>query len=256
MSKSQIIGVIIYFITTAFSLARADQPKLVIVDNDFTGPPDTLDDLRSALMFLDNPNVKVLGFTVVTGNGWRNEEVAHLLRLEEIASRCDVPVIPGAVTPFLNTLQTTREWERHYSHRYMGAWDTKEQRPWEANYSPHEKDFVPQIPEELPKLQPARESAVEFLIKQVHAYPHQISVFAGGPAILVDRSLITESRDGYFDVVVDPQKADYGAVKVSCQNALIDGQSKVQIVTAFDYGRFKSLFVDSMIGPKPKISSN
>lgn len=75
-------------------------------------------------------------------------------------------------------------------------------------------------------------------------------------AILIDRSLITESRDAYIDVVVDPQKVDYGAVKVSCQNALIDGQSKVRIVTAFDYGRFKSLFVDSMIGPKPKTSSN
>ena len=109
------------------------------------GLPDTLSDLRSALMFLDNPNVKVLGFTVVIGNGWRNEEVAHLLRLEEIASRCDVPVIPGAVTPLVNTLQTTREWERHYSHRYMGAWDTKDQRPWETKYSPHERDFVPQI---------------------------------------------------------------------------------------------------------------
>jgi hypothetical protein len=55
------------------------------------------------------------------------------------------------------------------------------------------------------------------------------------------------------DVVVDHQKVDYGAIKVSCQNALIDGQSKVRIVTAFDYGRFKSLFVDSMIGPKPKL---
>jgi purine nucleosidase len=363
MSKSQIIGVIIYLIVSAFSLARADEPKQVIVDNDFTGPPDTLDDLRSALMFLDNANVKVLGFTVVTGNGWRNEEVAHLLRLEEIASRCDVPVIPGAVTPLLNTLQTTREWEGHYSHRYMGAWDTKDQRHWESNYSPHERDFVPQIPEELPKLQPARETAVEFLIKQVHAYPHKISIFAGGPltnialavradpefvglvkellffggartltqpdfnfrfdpeaaqivvganwpniisvcdvtygksikleqsdlakigagntpsgvyvvnfshddvgtnnlwdeicaAILIDRSLITESQDAYIDVVVDPQKVDYGAVKVSCRNALIDGQSKVRIVTAFDYGRFKALFVDSMIGPKPKAFSN
>jgi inosine-uridine nucleoside N-ribohydrolase len=85
-------------------LARADEPNLVIVDNDFTGPPDTLSDLRSALMFLANPNVKVLGFTVVTGDGWRDEEVAHLLRLEEIVSRKDLPpVVPGAVTPLANS---------------------------------------------------------------------------------------------------------------------------------------------------------
>ncbi len=75
-------------------------------------------------------------------------------------------------------------------------------------------------------------------------------------AILIDRSLITESLDAYIDVVVDHQKVDYGAVKLSCQNALIDGQSKVRIVTAIDYGRFKSLFVDSMIGPNAKASSN
>jgi hypothetical protein len=100
-----------------FSFARADEPKLVIVDNDFTGPPDTLSDLRSALMFLKNPNFKVLGFTVVTGDGWRNEEVAHLLRLEEIVSRCDVPVIPGAVTPLVNTLQDKQAWEKRYPEK-------------------------------------------------------------------------------------------------------------------------------------------
>src|ERR1700745_764706 len=110
-----------------FSLARADEPKLVIVDNDFTGPPDTLSDLRSALMFLENPNLKVLGFTVVTGDGWRNEEVAHLLRLEEIVSRCDVPVIPGAVTPLVNTPQDKQAWENRYPEKkkknfYWGAW--------------------------------------------------------------------------------------------------------------------------------------
>jgi hypothetical protein len=97
-----------------FSLARADEPKLVIVDNDFTGYPATLSDLRSALMFLENPSFKVLGFTVVTGNAWRDEEVAHLLLLEEIVSRCDVPVIPGAVTPLINTMQDEQAWEKRY----------------------------------------------------------------------------------------------------------------------------------------------
>ena len=69
----------------------------------------------------------MLGFTVVTGNGWRNEEVAHLLRLEEIASRTDVPVIP-------------------------------EQRPWEHAYEPHKDDLSPPIPEGLPTVQPTQES--------------------------------------------------------------------------------------------------
>ena len=335
------------------SIARADEAKLVIVDNDFTGPPDTLSDLRSALMFLDNSNVKVIGFTVVTGDGWRNEEVAHLFRLEEIASRSDVPVIPGAVTPLVNTIQDTHEWEKQYGHiTYKGAWDSKEERTGEPDYSPHEADFVPPIPEGLPNIHPAQELAADFMIRQVHAHPHEISIFAGGPltdialavrtdpefaslvkelvfmgaarppnrpdfnvrfdpeaarivlgahwpsitsvgdvtyqivleqidvdaisaahtpvgdfvvkysgsdvskahlwdelcaAVLIDPTLVREADDEYIDVVVDHQK-DYGAIRLNCHSALIEGQAKVRIVHKIDVNRFKSEFVDSMVG--------
>jgi inosine-uridine nucleoside N-ribohydrolase len=347
-----------------FSLARADEPKLVIVDNDFTGPPDTLSDLRSALMFLENPNFKVLGFTVVTGDGWRNEEMAHLLRLEEIVSRCDVPVIPGAVTPLVNTRQDKQTWEKRYPEKkgkYWGAWDTKEDRKsWEPDYTPHDANVVPPIPEGLPCIQPSNEFAPEFMIRQVHAHPNEISIFAGGPltnialavrtdpefaslvkelvffgaaspptapdfntrfdpeaarivlgahwqsitavcaitysiklekadidkisaahtllgdfvvrysgidvdntdlwdeigaAILIDPTLITHSDNSYVDIEVDHQK-DYGAVRLDSDTALIEGQSKLRIVNAIDVGRFKSLFVDSMIGASAKVSSN
>ncbi|PWT82399.1 MAG: hypothetical protein C5B58_08335 [Acidobacteria bacterium] len=187
-----------------FSLARADEPKLVIVDNDFTGPPDTLSDLRSALMFLENPNFKVLGFTVVTGDGWRNEEVAHLLRLEEIVSRCDVPVIPGAVTPLVNTPQDKQAWEKRYPEKkkknfYWGAWDTKEDRPWELEYTPHDANVVPPIPEGLPCVCPSEELAPDFMIRQVHAHPHEISIFAGGP--LTDLNLAVRMDPEFASLV-------------------------------------------------------
>jgi inosine-uridine nucleoside N-ribohydrolase len=313
-------------------------------------------------MFLENAKFKVLGFTVVTGDGWRNEEMAHLLRLEEIASRCDVPVIPGAVTPLVNTLQDTHAWEKRFQEiSYKGAWDTKEaRRSWEPDYSPHEENFVPPIPEGLPCLQPAEGFAPEFMIRQVHAHPHEISILAGGPltdialavrtdpefaglvkelvflgavrpptspdfntrfdpeaarivlaahwpsitavceltyhiklekadidkisaahtpigdfvvkysgldvgktnlwdeicaAILIDPTLITNSDDQYADVVIDHQK-DYGAVRLDSDNALIEGQSKLRIVNTIDVGRFKSQFVNSMIGLNAKASSN
>jgi inosine-uridine nucleoside N-ribohydrolase len=348
---------------TLFSLARADEPKLVIVDNDFTGPPDTLSDLRSALMFLENPNFKVLGFTVVTGDGWRNEEVAHLLRLEEIVSRSDVPVIPGAVTPLVNTLQDKQALEKRYPEkkgRYWGAWDTKEDRPWEPDYTPHDPNVVPPIREGPPRVHPSDELAPEFMIRQVHAHPHEISIFAGGPltnialavrtdsefaslvkelvflgaarpptdpdfntrfdpeaarivlgahwqsitaicavtysiklenadidkisaartpigdfvfrysgldvnktnlwdeicaAILIDPTLITKFDYQYVDVVTDHQQ-DYGAVRLDPDNALIEGQSKLRFVNAIDVDRFKSLFIDSMIGTNAKAPSN
>src|SRR5271169_2688129 len=79
------------FVTRGF--AAGGQPQLVIADNDFNGPPNTLSNLRAALMFLESSEVKVLGFTVVTGDGWRDEEVAHTLRLLEIAGCKDIPVV-------------------------------------------------------------------------------------------------------------------------------------------------------------------
>ncbi|PWT82400.1 MAG: hypothetical protein C5B58_08340 [Acidobacteria bacterium] len=73
-------------------------------------------------------------------------------------------------------------------------------------------------------------------------------------AILVDPTLITHSGDSYVDIVVDHQQ-DYGAVRLDSDNALIERQSKLRIVDAIDVGRFKSLFIDSMIGTKAKASS-
>jgi purine nucleosidase len=78
-----------------------ESPRLVIFDNDFMGPAST--NLQAAALLLNTPKVKVLGLTVVTGDGWRDEEVAHTLRLLEILHRTDVPVVPGAVFPLVNT---------------------------------------------------------------------------------------------------------------------------------------------------------
>ena len=83
------------------ALAGGGELKLVIADNDFNGPPNTLSNLRAALMFLESPEVRVLGLTVVTGDGWRDEEVAHTLRLLEIAGLTEFPVVPGASFPWL-----------------------------------------------------------------------------------------------------------------------------------------------------------
>ena len=152
-------------------------------------------------MFLENPNFKVLGFTVVTGNAWRDEEVPHLLRLEEIVSRSDVPVVPGSVTPLVNTLQDTHAWEKLYHPlSYKGAWDTKKDRQgWEPDYSPHAENVVPPILEGLPRIRPSEELAPEFMIRQVHAHPHEISIFAGGP--LTDIALAVRTDPEFASLV-------------------------------------------------------
>src|ERR1039458_9615442 len=76
------------------------------------GPGGT--DMMSILVLLQSPQVQTLGITVVTGDQWRDEEVAHTLRLLELVGRADIPVAPGAVYPLVRTQAETKLWEQQY----------------------------------------------------------------------------------------------------------------------------------------------
>jgi purine nucleosidase len=77
--------------------AGASAQRYVIADQDASGPGGS--DMMSLLVFLQSPDVHLLGITVVTGDSWRDEEVAHALRLVETVGRTDVKVYPGAAFP-------------------------------------------------------------------------------------------------------------------------------------------------------------
>ena len=103
-------------------------------------------------MLLRDPGVQLMGLTVVTGDLWRDEAVAHALRGLELAGRTDVPVVPGAVMPLLNTEARTERWEALYGKLvWKGAWmrqwvePTKQSAP---HY--HAPDVVPALPEGAP----------------------------------------------------------------------------------------------------------
>src|SRR5882757_3532382 len=69
--------------------------RMVIIDQDAYGPAGS--NLQAILLLLQASGVELLGITIVSGDGWRDEEVDETLRLLEIAESTDVPVIPGAV---------------------------------------------------------------------------------------------------------------------------------------------------------------
>ena len=73
--------------------ASAQTKRKVIIDQDARGPATT--DQQSMLVFLQSPEVEVLGITVVSGDMWRDEEMAHTLRMLELVGRTDVPVVPA-----------------------------------------------------------------------------------------------------------------------------------------------------------------
>jgi len=152
--------------------APAQQKRLVLIDQDAAGPGGT--DMMSILVLLQSPQVQTLGITVVVGDQWRDEEVAHTLRLLELVGRADIPVAAGAVHPLLRTQAETKVWEQQYGKvTYQGAWTRRE-----SNHAP---DVIPDMAEGKPSHRPIAEDAAHFLIRTVREHPHEVTIYAGGP---------------------------------------------------------------------------
>ena len=92
------------------SAIGAQARRKVIIDQDARGPATT--DQQAILMLVQSPDVEPLGITVVSGDQWRDEEVLHTLRTLEIIGRADIPVVPGAIFPLINSKEEIARWER------------------------------------------------------------------------------------------------------------------------------------------------
>src|SRR5438270_481376 len=153
------------------ALCPAEARRKVIINEDCSGPGGS--NMQTLMLMIQSPQVEVLGITVVSGDQWRDEEVAHTLRLLEIMGRTDIPVMPGAAFPLVRTREESQIWQQKYGKvAYAGAWD---ERWW------HEASVVPPLSEGQPTTKPADEDAVHFLIRMVHKYPHEVTIYEGGP---------------------------------------------------------------------------
>jgi purine nucleosidase len=162
--------------------ADAGARRKVIIDQDAFGPAGS--DLQAILMLLQSKDVQVLGITIPSGDGWRDEEVSHTLRLLEIAQRTEIPVYPGAVFPLVNTQSRTKRWEALYGKLfYKGAWTEEWPAEGAVRRTPYHADpyLVPPSPAGQPTIQPAHESAASFLSRAVHEFPGQVTIVAAGP---------------------------------------------------------------------------
>jgi inosine-uridine nucleoside N-ribohydrolase len=170
--------ILLFSLLLVIGTASRAAPRLFIEDNDFLGPAGS--NIQSILPLITNPGIRVLGFTVVTGDGWCDEEASYLLRFLEIIHRTDIPVVKGAVMPLINTPARLYAWEKLYGTLpWKGAWNTSAK----PDYIPHADNptLIPKNPEGAPSVKPAPGTAAAFLIEQVHRYPHQITILAAGP---------------------------------------------------------------------------
>ncbi|KXV45158.1 nucleoside hydrolase [Gluconobacter japonicus] len=210
-----------------FRAQAASDPNYIIIDNDFAGPGGT--NIQSVIPLLGQPDkATLLGFTVVVGDGWENEAVAHLSRFLDIAGTPSViPVVPGATQPLVNSRARLLAWEK-----------SNGKMPWKGAWRGDAPDFQPPVKvlkEGSTERKTLPETAALFLIREVHAHPHQVTVLAAGPltnvalaikldpdfaslcrrlvfmGAIVDGNLaqVTESADYYtdFNLMFDPEAA-------------------------------------------------
>lgn len=174
----------------AAAVASPAQKRLVLIDQDGSGPGGS--DQMAMLVLLQSPQVEVLGVTMVTGDAWRDEETLHTLRMLELTGHANVPVARGAVFPLVRTeLETRLETAIDGKVAWLGAWGgaTSTMIETAAGATPvivdqkkvHGPYEIPPMAEGMPTLKPIDEDAAHFLVRQVRAHPHLVTIYAAGP---------------------------------------------------------------------------
>jgi len=197
-----ILGIALVVLLASFG-AHAAARRKVILDQDARGPATT--DQQSMLLVLQSPEIETLGITIVSGDQWRDEEVAHTLRMLELTGHPDIKVYPGAVFPLINSKEEIKRWEKLYGVvTYQGAWNEhKIHAPtgstpagaWNSGVYRGPFEVPNPLPEGNPTLKPETEDAAHFLIRMVHQYPHEVTIYAGGPLTNIAQAI---SLDPHF----------------------------------------------------------
>jgi purine nucleosidase len=169
MKLPRLSWIAVFLLLTVLSYGQ--QRRKIIIDQDAAGPAGT--DQQSMLLLIQSPQTEVLGITVVTGDQWLKAEVAHTLRMLELIGRTDIPVVPGAEYPLVRTKEGTELWEQRYgSVAWLGAWTPRFY---------HAPDEPGPMPEGQPTTKASAEDAAHFLVRMVHKFPNEITIYAGGP---------------------------------------------------------------------------
>lgn len=182
------------------------EQMLVIADNDYLGPGGS--NIQSVIPLLNNQHVKLLGLTVVAGDDWENAASERIRRFLEISGHREIKVYDGAVQPLINTVALTRLREKQFGTLpWKGAWG--ELGPLAS--TPVKQPPIRTTPDGKPTLQSQGIPAALFMIQQVRAHPHQVTIIEAGPmtnlalAIRLDPSFAATAKQlvfmgGYLDL--------------------------------------------------------
>ena len=182
--------------------------RKIIIDQDAAGPGGT--DQQSILLLIQSPQTDVLGITVVTGDAWLKSEVAHTLRMLELIGRTDIPVVAG---------RGVSAGPRERTKPNSGSSDTAPSPGWARGLrgSIIRRTNWEICPKASPPPRPIDEDAAHFLVRMVHKYPHEVTIYAGGPmtnlalAISIDPEFPQLAKELVFmGASLNPQTTDPG----------------------------------------------
>jgi inosine-uridine nucleoside N-ribohydrolase len=107
----------------------------------------------------------------------------------ELTGHSGVLVVPGAVFPLVRTQEETRAAAQTAGRAtWMGAWGGDGSNP------PHGPYEIPPMAEGVPQLKALDEDAAHFLIRQLHAHPGEVTIYAGGPLTNIALALAIDPK--------------------------------------------------------------
>jgi len=147
--------------------------EAVILDTDMV---DLFDDGIAMLMLAKSPRIDLLGVTIVIGNTWAETGTASALRQLEGIDRLDIPVAVGINTLTrsgrIEYMATEKKMFGRGADPHLGAAGYPEPASWQVAYrSAYHAE---------PKGKPISEHAVDFLIRNIKARPHEITIVSIG----------------------------------------------------------------------------
>jgi purine nucleosidase len=174
MKIPSIIGTAFCCLSFMVAHSLAGPPK-VIIDTDFNTIGDDGQVAVMAAQLYAAGEIDLIGFTIASGNEWRDQEVVECLKaVERLGIENRVKVYVGSQYPLLHDYKS-------YLYEvslcgppidYVGAYSGKQPTPSQLMEPP---DGWPT------HTLPAVQDAVDFIIETIHRYPHEVTILEIAP---------------------------------------------------------------------------
>lgn len=174
MKLPPILGSLLVCVFVGAISCLADPPK-VIIDTDFNTIGDDGQVAVMAAQLYAQGVIDLLGFTIPSGNQWRDQEVSDCLKaVERLGIEHRVRVYVGAQYPLLHDYKSYLYEQVLFGKPidYVGAY---------ASPQPSPNQLVPPPDGFATHTKPAKKDAIDFIIETIHRYPNEVTILEIAP---------------------------------------------------------------------------